>query len=180
MVSFENIQNYSIEFPDEWTFLWSAEEARQISNAHKDQIYFLNDEATNFVNRYLETSKIIGRLEDPISQNYFNNIEKYQITENTADLKKWLFNTNLPFDKFVFTDCTSGGYSIMLTWKMVIKYCEGLFFSEDLYIFDNTLNWALFYYHENEITFGLKKIYNKEIEYDKALIVNQIIQKLNK
>lgn len=57
----------------------------------------------------------------------------------------------------------------MLTWKMVIKYCEGIFFGEDIMIFDNTFNWGLFYYHEGQLYFGKDKIFDNEAELKKVL-----------
>jgi len=155
MVSFENLKEYSTEFPSEWTFLWSREEADKISSEHKDQIFFLNEEATSFINRYFESSKIRKNSDEPVSKDYFKNIETYKININLAELKKWLFDGKIAFDNFVFID-SDDGRSIMLTWRMVIKYCEGIFFSEDIYIFDTSLNGTLFYYHESELTFQKK------------------------
>lgn len=157
MISFENIREYSTEFPSKWTFLWSPEEAQKISSEHKDQIYFLNEEATTFLNSYFDSSKIRKNLEEPISKDHFKKIENYKINSDVSELKKWLFNKKIPFDKFVFIDKDRSGFAVMLTWKMVIKYCEGIFFSEDIYIFDSSLNWAIFYFHEDEIAFGSEK-----------------------
>jgi hypothetical protein len=60
---------------------------------------------------------------------------------------------------------------------MIIKYWEGLFFSDDLIIFDETLNWGLFYFHEDRLYFGSDKIYDKEVEYEKIREINELKQK---
>lgn len=179
MITFENLKNNSTEFPNVWTFLWSPEEALQISEEHKDQIFFLNNEASEFVLEYFNASKISKSWTEPISDLYFKKIEKFEISENFDELKKWLFNQGIPFDKFVFFIGDRSNQIVMLTWKTVIKYCEGIFFSEDLYIFDQSLNWALFYHHENEIIFGSEKNYDKEIYYKKTEINNELKKKYN-
>lgn len=60
---------------------------------------------------------------------------------------------------------------------MVIKYSEGLFFSEDLIIFDETLNWGLFYFHEDTLFYGTEKIYDKEFEFEKMKELNDLKNK---
>jgi hypothetical protein len=57
---------------------------------------------------------------------------------------------------------------------MVVKYWEGLFFSDDIIIFDETLNWGLFYFHEDKLFFGNEKIYDKEFEYQKTIELNEL------
>lgn len=57
---------------------------------------------------------------------------------------------------------------------MLIKYWEGLFFADDLLIFDESLNWGLFYFHENKLYFGTDKIYDQEFEYEKTRELNEL------
>ena len=177
MINFENLKENSIDFPNVWTFLWSPEEAQQISVEHKDQIFFLNQKASEFVSEYFESSKLSDNWTEPINKKYFRKIEKFEINDNTKELKKWLFNRKIPFDNFVFLNRDRSNHVVMLTWKMVIKYCEGIFFSEDLFIFDQSLNWCLSFYHENEITFGSEKIYRKEFYYKKTEVNNELKNK---
>jgi hypothetical protein len=179
MIGFDNLSTYSIDFPNVWTFLWSPEEANTIPVEHKDQIFFLNQEATDFVKKYFDSSMICKSWTVPINDCYFKNIEEFKIDNNNEDLKKWLYNRKIPFDKFVFLNEDRSNSIVMMTWKMVIKYCEGIFFSEDCFLFDQSLNWALFYYHEDVITFGSEKIYDKEIYYKKTEINNELKLKFN-
>ena len=65
----------------------------------------------------------------------------------------------------------------MLTWKMVIKYWKGLFGAEDSILFDETLNWGLYYWHEDWLFFGMDKIYDKEYEYEKTREYNELKEK---
>jgi hypothetical protein len=156
--------------------LWSPEEASSISQEHKDQIFFLNDKASEFIGNYIESSKMItGPVWKPFNERYFKIIEEFDVTENCEkEIKKWLHNKAIPFDKIVYIEGDRSGQSIALTWKMVIKYWEGLFFSDDIIIFDETLNWGLFYFHEDKLFFGNEKIYNKEFEYQKTIELNEL------
>ena len=176
----ENIAEFNTDFPKSWSFLWSPEEAEKISEEHKDQIHFLNKEGTEIVKNYLNSSKMlgygIGTDLSPFTKDYFKTESKFQVYENCdSEIKKWLYNLGIPFDKYVFVDSDSSGQSIMLTWKMVIKYWEGMFFNTDLIIFDGSLNWALFYYHESQLFFGKDNTFDKEAEFEKNLEQNKLL-----
>ena len=179
MINFDNIKTYSIDFPNTWSFLWSPQEASEIPQEHKDQIFFLNDEAGEFVRNYINSSKMVtGPLWKPFNERYFKIIHEFEVIENCEkEIKKWLYNKSIPFDKFVYIEGDRSGQIVMLTWKMVIKYWEGLFFANDLIIFDETLNWGLFYFHEDRLYYGTDKIYDKEFEYEKTRELNELKKK---
>lgn len=179
MICFDNIKTYSTDFPKTWSFLSSPEEASEIPQEHKEQIFFLNDEASKFVKNYIDSSKMVtGPLWKPFNERYFKTIKEFEVTENCeSEIKKWLYNKSISFDKYVFIDSKRSEQSVTLTWKMVIKYWKGLFFADDFIIFDEILNWGLFYFHEDKIYFGSEKIYDKEFEYEKTREFNELKQK---
>lgn len=157
------IQYWTDEFPEVWSFLLSPEKARKIPTGHKDQIHFLNEKGTNLISEFLDSSKMTQGFPFEPFKNYFKKVDKFGITENRQnEIKKWLYSKGIPFSKYVFIDSDRSGQSVMLTWKMVIKYWEGIFFVDDLIIFDGSLEWGLFYYHEDEIYFGTDKIFDKK------------------
>ena len=178
MINFDNIKTYSTDFPKTWSFLWSPEEASKIHQEHKDQIFFLNNEASEFIRNYFNSSKMVtGPSWKPFNERYFKTIQEFVVTESSEkEIKKWLYNKPIPFDKFVFIYGDRSGQEIVLTWKMVVKYWEGLFFADDLIIFDETLNWGLFYFHEDRLYYGTDKIYDKEFEYEKTRELNELRQ----
>jgi len=179
MITFDNIKTYSTDFPKTWSFLGSAEEANEIPQEHKDQIFFLNDEVSKFVRNYMDSSKMItGPLWKPFNERYFKTVEEFEVTANSEnEIKKWLYAKSIPFDHYVFIDGERSGQAVTLTWKMVIKYWQGLFFADDLILFDETLNWGLFYFHEDRLYFGTDKIYDKEFEYEKTKERNELKEK---
>lgn len=179
MLSFDNIKEYSTDFPKTWSFLWSPEEAENIPQEHKDQIHFLNEEASIFIENYFRSSKMVtGPLWKPFNERYFKTVEEFQVTENCdQEIKKWLYNKGIPFDHYVYIYGDRSDQGIALTWKMVIKYWKGLFFADDLIIFDQTLNWGLFYFHEDTLYFGKDNIYDKNYEYEKTQELNDLKKK---
>lgn len=179
MIHFNNIKTHATDFPKTWSFLGRPEDADGISEAHKDQIHFLNDEASEFIRNYIHNSKMItGPVWDPFNKKYFKKIESFEVSRNDGKaLKKWLFSKSIPFDKDVYMDFDESGQSVVMTWKMVIKYWEGLFFANDFVIFDESLNWGLFYFHEDKLFFATDKIYDKELEYEKTLEASELKNK---
>ena len=121
------------------------------------------------------------KLDKVFNEKYFKTIKEFEITKNCEkEIKKWLYNLPIPFDKFVYIDSERSGEAVMLTWKMVIKYWEGIFFADDLIIFDKTLNWGLFYFHEDYLYYGTDKIYDKDFEYEKTKELIELKQKFFK
>ena len=89
----ENIAEYKTDFPENWSFLWSPEEAEKISEEHKDQIHFLNKKGTEIVNEYLNSSKILGYTTgsdwSPLTKGYFKTENKFWINGNSdSEIKK--------------------------------------------------------------------------------------------
>lgn len=176
MVHFDNLKTHATDFPETWTFLWSPEEAADIPQTHKDQIFFLDAAATTFVQQYIASAKMVtGPLWKPFNERYFKTIETFEITTDTQQhVKKWLYEKPIPFDHFVLVDADRSGQAVLLTWKMVLHYWEGLFFADDLLIFDASLTWGLFYFHEDQLYFGSNKIYDKEFEYEKTKALQEL------
>lgn len=156
MISFNSIKEYSIDFPQVWTFLWSPKEADNISLEHKDQIFFMNKEATSFLSSYLENNLFPFYFEPktfPFQAKQQFKEDQFIIEDNKVELNKWLYNRGIPFDHYVFVYPDRSGHAVMMTWKMVIKYSGGLFFAEDLYIFDQTSNWLLSFNHNDILSY---------------------------
>ena len=176
MISFSNIKSYSTDFPKTGSFLWSEEDAAQIPQTHKDQICFLNKEASLFVENYLNGSKMLtGPVWKPFNERYFKTVEAVEVTEEFQEgIKKWLYKKPIPFDKWVYLHGDRSGQAVTLTWKMVIKYWDGLFWADDLILFDETLNWGLFYFHEDVLFYGYEKCFDKAYEYEKTLELNEL------
>jgi hypothetical protein len=105
--------------------------------------------------KYFEASKFhSGPIWEPFKKENFKFVEKITLNKDTALLKKWLYKRGIPFSKWVFVLPNYGNGTLMMTWKMLVKNCENLFFSDDIVVFDETNQWCLSYWHEDEMFFG--------------------------
>ncbi len=125
---------------------------------------FLDAHATKFLFRFIENAGLLtGGGWDPFARGNFAQVEEYkdlyQSEESQQDLKKWLYRRAIPFRNWVFV-LTGGGEALMMTWKMVLKYSHLIFPFDDTMVFDRTLNWCLFYYHEDLMFFGRNNVYD--------------------
>ncbi len=129
---------------------------------HQGQIFVFKDEASKFL---WDFEHKIARLE--ASPQFYKTITSFNSSGiSVSDMKKYLYNLSIPFGNFVFIS-EQPHLGFMLTWKMVIKYCSGLFFDDYQQVWDKTLNWKLEYNH-GQFTFGKDLIFNSDKEADKV------------
>lgn len=178
---FENrMKDYWIDRPEGiWTFLGDPKEAEAMPNEHKDQIHFLSKEGDEIIGKLIDNSRMlfdwwkdVEEIKVPFNREYFETFEEFFISVDAKSLKKWLFERGIPFSKYVFL---YGDDSAMLTWKMVIKYSEDMFFAHDFIIIDSSLEWALFYIH-GRVYFGKDVIFDRDKHGEQVYKINQIIQ----
>jgi hypothetical protein len=184
MVEFATLPEYRTEFP-QCSFLGTQAEALALSPEHQAQIHFLNPEATAFIQAYLNTSYMFrggpmpGNPESPFHLGYFKQIDHLP-SYSDQTLKKWLYRRGIPFGSYVllYVDTMSSSrQAVWLTWKMVLKYADGLFGAQDQLLFDQTLNWGLFYDHWKGFSFGRDKVLDNEVEYQKMAELAELKRK---
>jgi hypothetical protein len=101
--------------------------------------------------------------EQPFTQGWFADV--ISIPTNDIDpeavrrVRKWLFQRGIPFSHRVFLSWSSTEAAVT-TWKMVVRYWDDLWYpaSDDLVVFDSSLSWALFFWHEEEAFFASRPI----------------------
>jgi len=107
---------------------------------------------------------ITGEFWDPFAKGNFKTVETYDrfygIQASKQELKKWLFNRGIAFPTWVFVLMAANEPPMLMTWKMMIKNVEHLFFGDDVMVFDKTANWCLVCYHGKRMFFGRDKIYD--------------------
>ncbi|MEQ9165704.1 MAG: hypothetical protein RLO12_05575 [Fulvivirga sp.] len=178
MVNFENIREHIIERPDATTCLGTSEDYDSLSIEHKDQIRFLDEEASKFLYKYFEVSRFhTGPLWNPFEKKNFKYTEKINVNVESQTLKKWLFDRSIAFSKWVYVLPNYTDYPITMTWKMVIKYFDTLFFGDDIIIFDESNQWCLTYWHEDELFFGRINTVDPEIGYKEVEEMNLLEKK---
>lgn len=168
MLSIEKLEEHSSDLNDHpMKWLFESKEDRVTTEEHKDQIFALTQDAANYLWEY-EKKMDIGKFYPEVNK-YFQEVKIYtNEDQNEKALKKWLYNLGIPFKTKVFIPIQPE-FGFVLTWKMVIKYCSKIFFGYDLIIWDKTLNWGLYYHHDEIFHYGTNRIYNSKIRGEEIL-----------
>ncbi len=128
-----------------------------LTQAHFDQLKPLDKIASQFLWNYISDSTLHDDV--PFKTNFFKTIDKAKIyIDNKQEIKKWLYHRGLPFDKQVFLSWQPDD-AMIVPWKIFIKYFDSFDYCGDLTIIDQSLTWALLFYHESEIYFGTNNNY---------------------
>ena len=157
-VDFDNIFQHVILLEDfrlKWRF--TEEKYDKLPDQHLDQLKPLDNEAANFLWNYIVKTKLHD--DTPFNENFYQTIEKAKIIDgNEKEIKKWLYQKGLPFDKPVFISWQPTD-AMIVPWKLLIKYFNSFYYrsSDDLTVIDQSLSWTLLFYHEDEIYFGTNK-----------------------
>lgn len=164
MIDLYNIKQYSEPRPNGWTAFGNAEEFDALPAAKREQVFFLNKQATDYLFHYLEFGNLVtGGGWEPFARGNFKHVEEFHDffhgDKSRQTLKKWLYRRGLPFATEVFL-LQNSEHAILTTWKMVVRYSPFIFYGDDVLVFDHTLNWCLFYYHENNMFFGRHNVYD--------------------
>ncbi|MBO9659699.1 MAG: hypothetical protein J7527_12835, partial [Chitinophagaceae bacterium] len=164
MVDLSNILNFTVPVPEDWTAFGNAAEFEALPVETKDQVHFLNKEGTGYLFDLIHSAGLItGGGWAPFEKGNFKSVEKtygFSTTdEGRQALKKWLYQRGIPFAAEVFL-LEESNHAIVTTWKMIIRYSPFIFPGGDVVVFDRTLNWCLFYFHEDEFFFGRDRQYD--------------------
>jgi hypothetical protein len=168
-ISLDNIEQFSVPLENyiaNWIF--KDESGKFTIPEHKDQIVALTKEAANFLWNYEMNLGI------SCTDKFFKTISKFDSsTSDQQIIKKYLYNLGIPFSQKVIISMQPE-FGFILTWKMVIKYSQNLFFAHDLFVHDKTLNWGLEFSHDDLFTYG------KDFIYDGQQVMTDNVEKLNK
>jgi hypothetical protein len=186
MTDLHNIKLNTLDRPTVLSGFDFLDNYDNLPKEHKDQIFLLDKEASKFIYSFLDNSKMTdkvnphnydGKTWKPFPPNFFKTVEEFTNFSDFNLVKKWLFKTGIPFKTNVFILPNYGEQPILTTWKIVLKYAEDIFFNDDIIIFDQTLNWCLYFFHHDHLYYGKGNIFDPETEYSKMHELNLIKQK---
>ncbi|MCF2504233.1 hypothetical protein L0663_12650 [Dyadobacter sp. CY107] len=161
MIDFLEIKKYAVSTPDVWSCLGSPQNFEKLPQVHREQIFFLRPDASNIVLDFLRNSDIINGYSQskyhpltwqPFSKAYFKSIEKLILLSNESEVKKWLFDCEIPFRRDVFL-VTDSENVIVTSWKIIVKYSPLIFDDGYAIVFDESINWCL-YNGNGQVYFG--------------------------
>src|SRR4051794_3055256 len=117
-IDFTNIRDHIIEAPETWTILGDKADFEALPDEFKDQLFFLDKEAGDFLYRYFEASLFhTGPVWEPFQKKNFKYTDQISVYEDPAPIKKWLYNRGIPFSNWVFMIPNFGNHPMMMTWK---------------------------------------------------------------
>ena len=154
-IDFDNIINHVISF-DNFQLSWRITDDKydKLPDQHLDQLKPLDKAASQFLWDFIANTDLHNEI--PFKKDFFRTIDNVKIlADNEREVKKWLYHRGLPFDKLVFLSWDREN-SMIVPWKLLIKYFDCFYYpaSDDLTVIDQSLNWALLFFHEDEIYFG--------------------------
>ncbi len=151
-VDFGNIYDHIIPLNT-----WGLKYYDNLPQLHLEQLKPLDKIGSEFLWNYILDSTLHDDV--PFKTNFFKTIDKAKNYDGNKDqIKKWLYHRGLPFDKPVFLSWQPND-AMIVPWKIFIKYFYSFNHSGDLTIIDQSLTWALLFYHESEIYFGTNNDY---------------------
>ncbi len=177
MIDLENTRSFSVARPD-FSIFGTAAAFDLLPETHREQILFLDVVASKYIWSFSNAAHLLtGGLWAPFEKNNFKEVDEfnqfYGTSESEQFLKKWLYKRGIAFNTWVYLLEESNNQVILTTWKMVVKYAADLFISNDLMLFDKTLNWCLIYFHHNQLFFGRGNVYDASEDDKRAEELNE-------
>ncbi|RFZ95257.1 hypothetical protein D0C36_06940 [Mucilaginibacter conchicola] len=155
-VGFDNVYDHVISVDDfvlKWRF--NSPAYNELPKLHLDQLKPLDKEGSRFLWDFISETRLHNDM--PFKKNFFDVIDYTRIFEgNKIEIKKWLYQREIPFKKDVFLSYQPD-IALIVPWKLLIKYFDDFQYADDLTVIDESLNWALLFHHEGMIYFGSNK-----------------------
>ena len=152
------------DFQLKWRF--TEEKYDILPQTHLNELKPLNKKGSLYLSNYLSTCNVHSQV--PFKSGLFRNKDMTAILDdNEKEVTKWLYHRAIPFNKKVYLSWDDEN-GMITKWKFVVKYWDSIFYSgsDDLTVFDKSLEWALLFFHENEIYFGTNNDYESKREFD--------------
>ena len=149
----------------DWPLSWRLDQWGSIIPAHHlAQMQTLGPEDANRIWKLILDAEI--HADFPFKRGLFPSIESLSLQPVSHQddfrtvrrtVKKWLFQRGIPFGRRIYLSYQPD-WAVMTTWKMLIRYWDLFYYSisDDLTVIDDTMTWALLFFHEHEIHFGTR------------------------
>jgi hypothetical protein len=113
---------------------------------HVDQILVLNRRDSQSIENRIHRDALLKSI--PVQQ----VIDPKMDDENTdLEIRAWLYRLGISFQNPVII----WDHNVLLTkWKMVLRYFDVWDWTRDIMIFDDSLQWYLFFDHEERISYA--------------------------
>jgi hypothetical protein len=152
-INFENITDHTIPIND---FSLNGRFIENLPLADLHQLKPLNNMSSKFLDDFITTKQLHKHA--PFKKGFFNKADKIKITnDNHEEVRNWLLEHGISLTQEVFLswDTTT---TMITPWKLLIQYFDDFHYtaSDDLTVFDESLDWALLFSRKNVIYYGAK------------------------
>ncbi|HEY2582349.1 MAG TPA: hypothetical protein VGI43_11110 [Mucilaginibacter sp.] len=164
-VGFDNISEHIISIDDfslKWRF--TDENYDKLPDIHLEQLKPLDKEASLFLWNYISKAGLYDDV--PFKKNLFRTIDHLpNVLDNEKDTKKWLYKSGPAPEERIFLSYQRD-MAMIVPWKLLVEYFDSFYYpvSDDLTVFDQSLNWALLFFHEDEIYFGANEKFSNYVQ----------------
>lgn len=157
-MNFSEIDKYIIPL-DTFSLSWrfNDEKYDKLPDNHLKELKPFNQNVSQFLDNLLKEKNSNNQF--PFNKDIYPVADKIKILDGKNEkIKNWLNQRNLSPDNSVYLswDCET---SLKTKWEIVIEYWDSIYYpgSDDLTIFDESMEWILLFFHENEIYWGANK-----------------------
>lgn len=162
LITLQNVEQFStslLEHQLKWMF--EDTQGNGISAEVKSQIIPLQREAAQFLLDFRNTQHYLN-TQIYKESNFEKKPETFVSKKQSPEvIKRWLYERNIPLDRKVFW-VNQLNVAFVMTWKMVIKFSDILFFGTDEVLWDKTMNWELSFKSSEVFHFVDNLMYNPE------------------
>lgn len=155
MINFKNLENEIIEF-DEFQLGWRFKPNSIDENLKSDlmSIKPLSIRASLELSKFLKESKLHNQF--PFKNDFFKEVEIIGINDLGKSLfQEWLYHKLPQHNNLVYLSWDDDT-AAMTSWELFVKYYDYFHYSgsDDLTIFDSSLNWSVVFHHASYVYFG--------------------------
>lgn len=174
-ITLENIESFSTSLSKhQLKWMFEDAEGNGISKEVKAQVIPLQREAAQFLLDFRHTQQYLNKQiyqESNFEKEVATFISKKQSNEV---IKKWLYDLDIPLDRKVFW-VNQLNVAFVMTWRMVIKFSDILFFGTDEVLWDKTMNWELSFKSSEVFHFVDNLMFDPETRANEESAMNKLI-----
>ena len=157
-IDFDNIFGHVIPL-DNFRLKWRFTDERfdKFPDQDIDKLRPLDSDASTFLWNFIAKTDL--HRDTPFKDNFFTTIDNTRILDNNGhEIKKWLNQLGFPSDKLVFLSWDNEN-AMIVPWELLVKYYDSFYYpsSDDLTVIDQSLDWALLFFHNDEIYLGTNR-----------------------
>lgn len=176
-ITLDNIEQFSVSLLEHhlrWMF--KSTKDNRIPQAVEDQIIPLDPEAVQFLSDFINKQNSL--TQELLFGEKLNRKETtFTAKERTkGEIKNWLTERNIPLDRKVFW-MNQLDVAFVITWKMVIKFSDVLFFGTNETLWDSTMNWTLTFEPDEVFRFTDNLMLNAAEKVIETHAIDEILDK---